>query len=365
MLRMVSAILVVAATFGVARQACAEAPLAEHAPVDWKIYQELWLKDVPRATPGEAMLSAYSEPKARAFLDDVALKWARQNKCGTCHTTIAYLMARPLIGDSRDRAAWNEVRAAVSDFASAEAANKTGISTIIAGAAVAAFAVGDASYGLSLQPDTRALFDYLWASQEDDGSWVVRADGLLPFLERDRRYLALLVALAIGYAPDRYDEDPSARAGFARLQGFLRNNPPNNVHDRAVLLWASVRTPGVLSAAEQADYTRSLLALQKPDGGWALPSMGTWPRHGGAPSDPEGASDGYATSLATLVLCQRGYSAESEPVRRGVAWIQQHQRASGRWFTGSLFSDGFQNYLSNMATAYAVMALHSCGVAAR
>jgi len=358
------AILAMAATLGVARSACAAPPLAEDAPIDWDVYQKLWLKGVPRATPDEAVLSAYDEQKARVFLDDVALKWARQNNCGTCHTTVAYLMARPLIGDPKDRAAWNEVREAAAGFAAEEALKKTGISTIIAGAAVAAFTVGDSAAGRSMQPDTRALFDYLWASQEGDGSWVVRADGLLPFLERDPRYLALLVALAVGYAPGHYYEDPAASAGFARLQGFLRNNPPGNAHEKAVLLWASVRTPGLLSAAEQADYERSLLALQMPDGGWALPSLGTWARHDGAPNDPWGASDGYATALATLVLCERGYGVDSEAVGRGVAWIQKHQRVSGRWYTRSLFSDGFQNYLSNMATAYAVMALRSCRAAA-
>src|SRR5262249_50740480 len=98
------------------------------------------------------------------------------------------------------------------------------------------------------------------------------------------------------------------------------------------------------------------------DGGWALPSLGAWPRHDGAPNDPGSDSDGYATSLAVLALCQRGYSVKDVPVRRAVAWIQQHQRISGRWYTRSLYSERFQNYLSNMGTAYAVMALSTCRV---
>lgn len=338
----------------------------DQAPVDWEAYERLWLKGLPRATPEESLLATYNVDKAKDFLDDAALKWARQNRCGTCHTTVAYLMARPLIGNSNDRAAWNEVRETVKSFANQGIARKAPIAPFLVGPTVAALTVGDASSGRELRPDTRALFDYMWAAQGTDGAWVIPQNvGNLPFLERDPRYLAFMVALAVGYAPGRYYDDPTARAGFAKLQGFIRHNLPSNAHDKAVLLWASVRTPGLLTAEERSEYVRSLLALQKDDGGWALPSMGTWPRHDGAPNDPQGDSDGYATSLATLALCQQGYSANDPVVRRAVTWIEQHQRASGRWYTRSLYSDRFQNYLSNMGTAYAIMALSSCRATAR
>ena len=338
----------------------ANSPVYDQAPVNWDHYQKLWLKDLPRATPEEALLSTYNEEKAKNFLDDTALKWARQNRCGTCHTTIPYLMARPLIGSSTDRADWKEVRETVANFASDRIANHSPYAAFTAGTTAAALTIGDALSGRDLEPDARALFEYMWASQGADGAWVIPQEGMLPFLERDSRYVAIMVALGVGYAPGRYYEDPSAKAGFAKLQGFIRSNLPSSVHDKSVLLWASIRTPGLLTAGEQADYVRSLLALQKDDGGWALPSLGMWPRHDGAPNDPQSDSDGYATSLAALVLCQRGYSVKDLPVRRAVAWVQHHQRISGRWYTRSLYSDKFQNYLSNMGTAYAVMALTSC-----
>jgi squalene-hopene/tetraprenyl-beta-curcumene cyclase len=346
--------------------ACAAArssPIYDQATVDWDEYEKLWLKDLPRASPEEPLLATFSQDKAKDFLDSTALKWARQNHCGTCHTTVAYLMARPLIGTSGDLAAWIEVRENVKNFASDRIAKQSPLAPFIAGTAAAALTVGDTVSGRGLQPDSLALFEYLWASQGPDGAWEIPQSpkyGLLPFLERDPRYLAFMVALGVGYAPGRYYEDPSARAGFAKLQGFIRNNLPSNVHDKSVLLWASVRTPGLLTTQERTEYLRSLLALQKEDGGWALPSLGSWPRHDGAPNDPLGDSDGYATSLAALVLCQQGYSVKDLPVKRAVTWIQQHQRASGRWYTRSLYSDRFQNYLSNMGTAYAVMALTSC-----
>lgn len=360
--RIVCGVLFIAAPFAVATSTGkAASPAYDQAPVDWDAYQKMWLKNFPRATPDEPVLGLYSEEKAKVFLDKASLKWARQNRCGTCHTTVSYLMARPLIGNASDRAAWYEVRGTVSEFATESVAKHSPIAAFFAASTAAALTVGDAAIGRPLQPDTRALFNYLWASQASDGAWdTPQGGGMLPFLERDRPYFALMVALAIGYAPGRYYEDSSARAGFAKLQKFIRSNPPSSIHDKAVLLWASVRTPGLLDAEERAAYAQSLLALQKEDGGWALPSFGSWPRHDGAPNEPGSDSDGYATSVAALVLCQQGYGTKDAPIRRAVTWIRQHQRVSGRWYTRSLYSDRFQNYLSNMATAYAVMALSSC-----
>jgi hypothetical protein len=107
---------------------------------------------------------------------------------------------------------------------------------------------------------------------------------------------------------------------------------------------------------------KDLLKLQNADGGWTLPALGRWPRHDGAPNDPKGPSDGYATGLTTMTLCEAGYRLQDRPIRNAIAWIETHQRTSGRWFTPSTYSDQFKNYLSNMGTAYAIMALKSCKV---
>lgn len=332
----------------------------DQPPLDPGLDKE-WIKDLPRATPDEALLGTYNENKAQSFLDDTSLKWARQNSCGTCHTTIPYLMARPLIGGAEDRKAWDEVRQDVAKFAFGRIGKHADDAAFITGTTVAALAVGDAHSGRPLQSDTRALFTYMWESQTPAGNWVTPQKGMLPFLERDPRYVAFMVALAIGCAPSLTHEEPAAKSALSKLQAFIRNNPPDSVHDKAVLLWASVRTPGLLTPEEQGDYAHSILALQKSDGGWSLPSLGEWPRRDGAPNDPHGDSDGYATSLAALALCQHGYGIKDAPVKQAMTWIQQHQRVSGRWYTRSLYSDRFQNYLSNMGTAYAIMALDACG----
>ena len=104
-----------------------------------------------------------------------------------------------------------------------------------------------------------------------------------------------------------------------------------------------------------------LLALQRDDGGWNLPSLGDWKRLDGTPNDKGAPSDGYATGLVVYVLRQSGMDVEKEALRRGVDWLKSNQRASGRWYTRSLNADR-AHYTTNAGTAFAVMALKACGV---
>ena len=113
-------------------------------------------------------------------------------------------------------------------------------------------------------------------------------------------------------------------------------------------------------AERDRDRRGSSASLQRPDGGWSLPSLGDWKRRDGTPNDKDAPSDGYATGLVVYVLRQAGVPAEDEALRRGVAWLKTHQRASGRWFTRSLSNDK-AHYITNAGTGFAVLALSACG----
>ena len=71
------------------------------------------------------------------------------------------------------------------------------------------------------------------------------------------------------------------------------------------------------------------------------------------------ASDGYATGLTVYVLRQAGVPVDDPRMKRGITWLKNQQRESGRWFTPS---QGWhtQHYISNAGTAFAIMALHAC-----
>src|SRR4051794_40881947 len=52
-------------------------------------------------SPREPVAKTMSLANSAAFLDRVALDWTRERKCGSCHTSYAYLMARPALGDHK------------------------------------------------------------------------------------------------------------------------------------------------------------------------------------------------------------------------------------------------------------------------
>jgi squalene-hopene/tetraprenyl-beta-curcumene cyclase len=104
---------------------------------------------------------------------------------------------------------------------------------------------------------------------------------------------------------------------------------------------------------------QALRALQRPDGGWGLRSLGNWKRRDGRPDDQRAASDGYATGLILYVLRQAGVPVTDQAIRGGVHWLRTNQRASGRWFIRSL-NGTRENSISNAGTAFAVMALKAC-----
>ena len=79
-----------------------------------------------------------------------------------------------------------------------------------------------------------------------------------------------------------------------------------------MLLWASTRLDGLMTAQERSTTIARLRELQRPDGGWNLASLGNWKRRDGTPNDPKAPGDGYATGLVLFVLRQAGVS-ESDP----------------------------------------------------
>lgn len=328
-----------------------------------------------KATADEPLNQSVSLPKAKQLLDAVALAWARQNKCGTCHTNLAYLAARPFLGSMKEEPA-QEIRESLYKYLDgittrAAARSPSGQATTAPGAprgpvhmripAVSALAISDGESG-SIDPRTLAEFDRVWTMQKADGSWDWPTGGrMLPFIERDTYYVATLVAVGAGYLPASYRETPAAAAGMQNVRRYLTANPPLDLHGEAMLVWAAARTPELMTAQQKTRVVDALVNLQRPDGGWSLPSLGRWKRHDGPVNDPvNDPSDGYATGFVTFALCQSGTPGRDSSVERGLRWLETHQRESGRWYTRSLYSDMFQNYLTNMGTAYAVMALRTC-----
>ncbi len=305
-------------------------------------------------SPDEPLAPALSLAKSAGFLDGVALDWTRKRQCGTCHTNYAYMIARPVLDPpgGKPSEAMSEIRTffetRVAHWDDAEKQAKPRFDAEVI-ATASALALNDAATTGTLHPLTRRALDRVWTVQKPDGSfdWL-KCDW--PPLEHDDYYGAVLAALGVGSAPDGYARTEAAARGLDRLRAYLRANPAPDLHHKAFLLWASTRLDGLMTADDRGKTVAELRALQRPDGGWCLPSLGDWSRRDGSPNDKNAASDGYATGLVVYVLRQAGVPADDPALKRGVAWLRTHQRASGRWFTRSLNTDKFRDFSLNSTT---------------
>jgi squalene cyclase len=98
----------------------------------------------------------------------------------------------------------------------------------------------------------------------------------------------------------------------------------------------------------------AVLALRRPDGGWA--------------QTPRLASDAYATGLALSALAECGHPPQSPEYREGIRFLLRTQAADGSWHVASrapkfqpYFEGGFpyahDQWISQWATGWAAIAL--------
>ena len=72
----------------------------------------------------------------------------------------------------------------------------------------------------------------MWQVQRPSGEWNwLKCDW--PPLEHDDYYGAVLAAVAVGYAPERYAATPQAQQGVARLRQYVQKTPPPDLHHAA------------------------------------------------------------------------------------------------------------------------------------
>jgi len=311
-------------------------------------------------SPDEPLAKTVSFDKAAVFLDNATVSWIRTKKCGTCHTSYPYLMARALLAPKGETpAGLAEVHQFFQNRAARWDTVKPAFDTeVVATAGV--LAVHDAVTTGKLHPVTRRALDRLWTVQREDGTWNWLKEDYPPF-EFDDYFGVVFAAVGVGMAPENYAQGESAREGLDRLRRYVNQESAPNLHHKTWLLWASTRIDGLMTKERREEAIRDLLALQREDGGWSLPSFADWKGDHGKPNDLSQPSDGYATGLAVYVLRQAGLAAAHKRVKLGVAWLKTHQRESGRWFTHSLNSNksGY-HYISNAGTCFAVMALKAC-----
>jgi len=312
--------------------------------------------DTPEANKkDEPLAKQFSLDQAATFLDGASLDWLENRKCFSCHTNYAYLYARPRV--SANVPAHETIRSALEEMVSKSWVTGKPRWDAEVVATAAALAHNDAHTTRKLHPMTRIALDRIWTVQRKDGgiTWIKCG---WPPMEIDDHYGVTLAALAVGVAPDGYAKTEPARKGLGGIRAWLKANPPQNLHHKAMILWASSYLEDFITPAEKAETVKELLAKQLPDGGWSAAGLGNWKRADKLEQDTK-TSDGYGTGFSIYVLRRAGVGSDDPAIRKGVAWLKANQRESGRWFTRSLNRDG-RHYLTHVGTAFAVMAIREC-----
>lgn len=314
-------------------------------------------------TPDEPVSKQVSFAKSAEYLDGVARFWMRENSCGACHANFAYVLARPALSEHP-----NPVLAEARRYLEQRKPEKRFSFDAHAVAIAFALAWDDAHTGGKLRPTTRTALQRMWALQRPTGNWRQLGCGEIIPSENDRHYTAALAALAAGIAPEGYAHSAEAQDGLTKLRRYFAKTPAYSLHNDAMVLWASAHLDGLMTAAERDKTVKDILARQRADGGWSFPTLTL---HTIPKNQPDHPSDGYGTGFAVYILRQAGLSASQPEMRRGVAWLQTHQKVSGRWFTpagvhpteGGVGSRDL--YAQNHATAFSVLALKACQVTER
>ena len=303
----------------------------------------------------EPLAAAFSLDSATRFLDEASLDWTKRRKCFTCHTNYSYLIARPCV--STAGAAHRQIRAALEELVDKrwETNGPRWDAEVVMSAAV--LAMNDAATSGELHATTRKALDRMWTLQREDGGFDWLQCGWPP-MESDDDYGIAIAALAAGAAPDDYGKSEAARAGVQKLREYLKENPPPTLHHTAMLMWADSYGTELLTPLQRDKAIEKLFALQQPDGGWSLATLGNWTRSDGSEQHTN-VSDGYGTGFVLFVLRQAGIAAADARLQQGVSWLKQHQRESGRWYSRSLNKDS-KHFISHAGTAFAVMAICAC-----
>lgn len=327
---------------------------------------------VPLATADEPKLDKPSVKLALDYLDQGALAWNGSRKCVTCHTNGTYMAIRPAL------TAWAgppnaELRKFfVSNLQTLAAKPREDLLKGTSPAQVIYIAAGlaewDARVTRQLSPETEQALVLMFGLQLDSGTWGA-LDCWPPF-ESSAFQEATVAAMAAGTAPGWLAnlKDDKLRGGVERLRNYLRTQVPPQDYDKALLLWAASRLPGVLEEPKKQELIEMVAKHQRPDGGWSMRTFAApeqWGRGNradklkGEPEFQNPPSDGHQTGLAIVLLREAGVPADDAHLQRGVQWLLTNQRASGRWWTRSLNTEKL-HFITYSGTAYPLLALSLC-----
>jgi ankyrin repeat protein len=217
---------------------------------------------------------------------------------------------------------------------------------------------GMADMGEPATPETDAMIHYIAESQDVSGAWSL--PGSRPPLQESaitQTTLAIYALKTYGWPARRSEFEERIGRGKAWLLNATAVTTVEEA-DRLTGLW--------LAGADKTDLkkvSQSLLKQQRSDGGWAQTAYLD--------------SDAFGTAAALFSLRKTGFSYVTDAVyQKGARFLLDTQFPDGSWYVRSrvvklqpYFQSAFpydhDQWISNSATAYAVMALAPIAAASR
>ena len=330
--------------------------------------------EVPAATADEPKVGAFGPDTIRAarkYLDTGAHHWVREKSCIACHSTGVYMVERPVLAPLLGKPSEEVLADFIESIPNPEA--KTDISTISSVWRSSGLASWDKHVTGKLSEHTARSLQRTMTQLEPEGFFKTYKAVEIPYITTNFELTvqaARAAASAPGWLANLKDADTLERV--ARMKKFLREHEPVNDYELAMKLRLATLMPELVPQAQRDAATAMLWRLQQPDGGWSTRRMSPitkWHEAVDAQTivmleaepDADGpASDAYMTAFAIVLLREAGIPANDERLQKGITWLKQNQRVSGRWWMKSLYRDTY-HYITYISTAQALRALALCG----
>lgn len=330
--------------------------------------------EVPAATADEPKVKAFGPDTIRAarkYLDDGAHNWVREKSCIACHSTGTYMADRPVLTPLLGKPSEEVLADFIDNIPKPEA--KSDISTISSVWRSSGLASWDRHVTGKLSEHTARSLQRTMTRLEPEGFFKTYKEVEIPYITTHFQLTvqaARAVVTAPGWLANLQDADTLER--IARMKKFLREHEPVNDYELALKLQLSVLMPELVPQPPRDAATAMLWRLQQPDGGWSTRRMSpvmkwhetvdaeTVAMLAAEPDAASPASDAYMTAFAIVLLRESGVPASDPRIQKGVTWLKQNQRVSGRWWMKSLYKDTY-HYITYISTVQALRALALCG----
>jgi squalene-hopene/tetraprenyl-beta-curcumene cyclase len=343
--------------------------------------------EVPAATADEPKVKTFGLETVKAaakYLDDGAHYWVRERSCLACHSTGVYMVERSVLTKQLGKPSAEVLKDFIASVPKepGKAGEGNAATSVWRSSGLASW---DRHVEGKLSEHTDRSLRHTVMILPDDNMYNTIKLIEIPYITT-RFELTVQAMRALVTAPGWLAnlKDAELRTKVERIKKFLREHQPINDYELALKLQLANLDPEFVSKEEREAALAMLWRKQQADGGWSTRRMSDllkWRLEVHPPSErqpwkeamdptvvaliqnlPDAAnpgSDPYMTAFAIVLLRESGVPASDKRIQRGIAWLKENQRLTGRLWMYSLYRGNY-NYITYISTAQALRALALC-----